>query len=54
MADSEYVQLRSPEGAVVTKHRDAIPFFTNQGYVVLDSSGRVNKAASATEKQKEN
>ncbi len=45
MADR--VTLRSPEGQEIQKSKTAVPFFTNQGYVVLTSDGRVNTKATA-------
>ena len=50
MADR--VTLRSPQGQEIEKPKTAVPFFVNQGYVVLDAAGRVNpKATSAAEKK---
>ena len=45
MADR--VTLRSPEGQEIEKSKTAVPFFVNQGYVVLASDGRVNAKATA-------
>lgn len=44
MADR--VTLRSPEGREIEKSKAAVPFFVNQGYVVLTSDGRVNSKAT--------
>lgn len=52
MADT--VTIRSPQGQERQVAKTAIPFFTNQGYVVLDKAGRVNKAASSADTKKEN
>jgi hypothetical protein len=46
VADS--VTLRSPEGQEIEKAPEAVPFFVNQGYVVLTSDGRVNSKATTT------
>lgn len=52
MADR--VTLRSPEGQEIDKAREAVPFFVNQGYVVLTSDGRINsKATIAADNTKE-
>ena len=46
MADDR-VTLRSPEGQEIQKPKAAVPFFVNQGYLVLTSDGRVNSKATA-------
>ena len=46
MADR--VKLRSPEGQEIEKPKAAVPFFVNQGYVVLTSDGRVNSKATSS------
>lgn len=48
---ADRVTLRSPEGQEVEKSKDAVPFFTNQGYVVLTADGRVNAKATAAASQ---
>lgn len=45
-AVAETVTLRSPEGQEVDKAKAAVPFFVNQGYVVLTADGRVNSKAT--------
>lgn len=45
MADR--VTLRSPEGQEIKKAKRAVPFFVNQGYVVLTADGRVNNKATS-------
>lgn len=49
MADRDTVTIRRQStGEEREIPAAAVPFFTNQGYVVLDSAGRVNpKATSA-------
>jgi hypothetical protein len=47
VADSDSVTLRSPEGQEIEKPKAAVPFFVNQGYVVLTSDGRVNSKATS-------
>jgi hypothetical protein len=52
---ADRVTLRSPEGQEIDKPTAAVPFFVNQGYVVLDAAGRVNsKATTAASEKKEN
>jgi len=50
---ADRVTLRSPEGQEIDKPKAAVPFFVNQGYVVLTADGRVNAKAtnSASEKK---
>jgi hypothetical protein len=56
VADEDSVTLRSPEGEVREVGSIAVPFFTNQGYVVLTKDGRVNAKATsaASDNTKEN
>ena len=51
MADR--VTLRSPQGQEIEKPKAAVPFFVNQGYVVLDTAGRVNPKATSAATVKE-
>lgn len=51
MADS--VTIRSPQGQERQVAKAAVPFFTNQGYVVVDKAGRVNKQATSAAPTKE-
>lgn len=46
MADR--VTLRSPESQEIEVAPEAVPFFVNQGYVVLTSDGRVNSKATTS------
>ena len=48
MADRETVTIRHPQGEERVVPKGALPFFVNQGYVVLDSAGRVNSKATST------
>jgi hypothetical protein len=51
---ADRVTLRSPEGQEIEKPKAAVPFFVNQGYVVLDAAGRVNpKATTSAAENKE-
>jgi hypothetical protein len=52
--NSDSVILRSPEGQEIERERAAVPFFVNQGYVVLTSDGRVNSKATSAATTKEN
>ena len=53
MADT--VKLRHPElGDEIEKSKAAVPFFVNQGYVVLDKDGRVSGSATAAAKKESN
>jgi hypothetical protein len=53
----EFVTIRNPR---TQQEKDvlktSLPFFVNQGYVVLDAAGRVNSKATsaATSKKEEN
>lgn len=48
VADDDIVTLRHRSNRVeIQRPRAAVPYFTNQGYEVLDSAGRVNRKATS-------